>query len=383
MDQVKIGKFIAELRKSKNMTQQQLADKLGVSFKTVSKWETGRGLPELSTLKPLSEILEITLNELLSGERIESEKVAEKAEKSIISTIDYTKQKIEKEHKKISLGLIIAGIVISISAFTIFEKESSWCSIYSIIGIIVLIIGVIRELKHSKNVKVIISLVLCIGIFTIYYGIDYVGVQLNHRVPIYRYLTITRTDKTEYCSLLYNIYRINSNTPNEYYIIDNKKEYTIDTVPISPFNKTRSGIDNIIKYKNKYVGNNSNIGNLLYNLPLSEYGLAFEVDLEKYGITVDYNTTDWYNNENLYIEKGLIYNSVSIFLLIDNVEYIEYNFSGSSYKITRKQIEREYPNYLEIKQDNINKDNFNRCVEQRMNDYDFVQKQFETLFNKK
>ncbi len=70
MDQVKIGRFIAELRKSKNMTQQQLGDKLGVSFKTISKWETGRGMPELSTLKPLSDILEITINELLSGEKV-------------------------------------------------------------------------------------------------------------------------------------------------------------------------------------------------------------------------------------------------------------------------------------------------------------------------
>ena len=62
MDQVKIGKFIAKLRKDKNMTQEQLGEKLGVSFKTISKWETGRGLPELATLKPLSDILGITIN---------------------------------------------------------------------------------------------------------------------------------------------------------------------------------------------------------------------------------------------------------------------------------------------------------------------------------
>ena len=78
MDQIKIGKFISELRKSKNMTQQQLAEKIGVSFKTVSKWETGRGMPELSTLKPLSDELGITINDLLNGEKIKEEEYLNK-----------------------------------------------------------------------------------------------------------------------------------------------------------------------------------------------------------------------------------------------------------------------------------------------------------------
>lgn len=125
MDQIKIGKFIAKLRKEKNMTQQQLGDKIGVSFKTISKWETGKGMPELSLLKPLSEELSITLNELLSGERIEKEHYQENIEKNIINTIDYSNKKMENEHKKISIVLMILGTIISISALTIFEKESS------------------------------------------------------------------------------------------------------------------------------------------------------------------------------------------------------------------------------------------------------------------
>ena len=78
MDQIKIGKFIAELRKEKNMTQQQLAEKLGVSYKTISKWETGRGMPELSTIKPLSEELDVSINELLSGEKVEKQHYQQK-----------------------------------------------------------------------------------------------------------------------------------------------------------------------------------------------------------------------------------------------------------------------------------------------------------------
>lgn len=385
MDLDKIGKFIALNRKNKGLTQEQLAEKLGVTNKTVSRWETGKYMPDLSLLKPLSEELGITLNELLSGEKIENEKIVENTEKSIINTIDYSKQKIEKERHQISIGLAITGIIISIAALTIFETESSWCSIYSIIGIIVLVIGIIRELKYSKKLKILTSIILFVGILLVFIGIDYVGVKLNPRPPIYSYLIATEFGESkiiEYKSLFCNVYRINTDTSNEYYIIDSKKEYTIDTIQTSPFNKTKSGIDNIVKYKNKYVGNNSNVGNLLYDLPLSEYGLVFEIDSNDFGITVDYNTTDWYMNDNLYIEKSLIYNSVSMFLLIDNVEYIKYNFSGSSYIVKRDNIEKNYPNYLELKNEDIDKEKFNQYVEQKMNDYNFVENQFKILFNK-
>ena len=385
MDLDKIGKFIALNRKNKGLTQEQLAEKLGVTNKTVSRWETGKYMPDLSLLKPLSEELGITLNELLSGEKIENVKIVENTEKSIINTIDYSKQKIEKERHQISIGLAITGIIISIAALTIFETESSWCSIYSIIGIIVLVIGIIRELKYSKKLKILTSIILFVGILLVFIGIDYVGVKLNPRPPIYSYLIATEFGESkiiEYKSLFCNVYRINTDTSNEYYIIDSKKEYTIDTIQTSPFNKTKSGIDNIVKYKNKYVGNNSNVGNLLYDLPLSEYGLVFEIDSNDFGITVDYNTTDWYMNDNLYIEKSLIYNSVSMFLLIDNVEYIKYNFSGSSYIVKRDNIEKNYPNYLELKNEDIDKEKFNQYVEQKMNDYNFVENQFKILFNK-
>ena len=82
MDVKKIGRFIAENRKAKNLTQKELAEKLGVSDKTVSRWENGNYMPDLSLLQPLSEELGISLNELLSGEHIGREHVAEKAEAS-------------------------------------------------------------------------------------------------------------------------------------------------------------------------------------------------------------------------------------------------------------------------------------------------------------
>ncbi len=69
MDQVKIGKFISQMRKEKGLTQKQLGEELLISDKTVSKWETGKGMPEVSLMLPLCEKLGINVNELLTGKR--------------------------------------------------------------------------------------------------------------------------------------------------------------------------------------------------------------------------------------------------------------------------------------------------------------------------
>ena len=384
MDLDKIGKFIALNRKNKGLTQEQLAEKLGVTNKTISRWETGKYMPDLSLLKPLSEELGITLNELLSGEKIKEEKIVENTERNILNTIDYSSKKVENEHKKISIILMILGAIISISALTIFNKESSWCSIYSIIGIIIFVIGLVRNLKKFKKIqKIGIGIVLFIGIFGIFYIADYLGVKTNNRPPIYNYeieTTFRETKEIAYYSLFYNVYRINADTTNEYYVIDERKEYNFDTMPITPFNRNKSGIDNILKYQNKYVGNNSNTGNLISNLPLSEYGYVFEIDSNNLGLTIDYHITDWYINDEMYVERALVYNSVALFSLIDNLQYITFNFTGNSYTIKREKVQELYPNYSNINENDINKDNFNIYLENKMNDDVFIKNIFNKLF---
>ena len=121
MDLGKIGKFIALNRKNKGLTQEQLAERLGVTNKTISRWETGKYMPDLSLLKPLSDELGITLNELLSGEKLENEKIIENAEISLINTIDYTDKKIKKTKKTFTIILttIIIFIAIVVTVFII------------------------------------------------------------------------------------------------------------------------------------------------------------------------------------------------------------------------------------------------------------------------
>ena len=119
MEQERIGKFILKLRRENNMTQQELADKIGVTDRAISKWENGRGMPDLSLMKPLCKELGITINELISGERFEEERLKEKTEENIINTIGYTENKIKKSKKKFKLIilLIILLVLILISLF--------------------------------------------------------------------------------------------------------------------------------------------------------------------------------------------------------------------------------------------------------------------------
>ena len=382
MNQEKIGKFISVCRKEKNLTQQELAEKLGVTDKSIGNWENARCMPDLSLFKPLCDELGITINELLSGERIK-EKYQEKFEENIINTIDYSTKRINIIRNNLGIVLLVLGILMSFVAMTMFRSESSWGSIYSVLGGVISLIGIGKLTKKMSQSK---RTFICFGYFISYiiilFLVDYISVISLRQLP--RFCTIKTGNEYVYeCeNPLYNVYRVNSNTPNEYVIVDTKGEYDIDTIPVVPFNRDKSGIDNIIKYKNKYMGNNSNTGNLISNLPLSEYGYVFEMDPNTLSLTIDYHITDWYINENYYLEKSLVYNSVSIFALIDNVQNLKFNFSGKTYETTRLDIEKNYPNYNEIIKDGINKKNFNKYLENKINDIEFIDSFFSAIIKK-
>ena len=115
MNQEKIGKFIQKLRKEKNMTQLELANKLGITDRAISKWENGRGMPDLSYIQSLCEILDISINELLNGERINDNQYQEKSEEIIVDTINYTETKLKKTKKK--SNIIFAVLIFIVLSF--------------------------------------------------------------------------------------------------------------------------------------------------------------------------------------------------------------------------------------------------------------------------
>ena len=113
MNQEKIGKFILKIRKEKNMTQQELANKLSVTDRAVSHWENGRSLPDVSLFKPLCEILDISVNELICGEKLSKDKLIKKSDENIINTINDSNNQKKKSTKIIfTLSIIFMMIII-------------------------------------------------------------------------------------------------------------------------------------------------------------------------------------------------------------------------------------------------------------------------------
>ena len=144
MNQVKIGKFIAQCRKGKNMTQAELAERLNITDRAISKWETGKGMPDSSIMIDLCRELNISVNELLSGELIEMKEYNNKSEQLLLK-MKQEKEKMDKEflNMEIFIGLLVSIILITCVFIASFVKMPDLLRIgLIIIGLIPFIIGV-------------------------------------------------------------------------------------------------------------------------------------------------------------------------------------------------------------------------------------------------
>ncbi len=152
MDQVKVGKFIAQCRKDKNMTQAQLAEKLNITDRAISKWETGKGMPDSSIMLELCAELNISVNELLSGEVIKMENYNLKAEENLL---ELKKQKEDSDRNMLKMEVIIGYIsaiqflaLIFIASFI--EMPSVVRILLIILGSILFVIGIINAVKIEQ-----------------------------------------------------------------------------------------------------------------------------------------------------------------------------------------------------------------------------------------
>ena len=125
MDQIKIGKFIAALRKEKGLTQEKLGEKLGVTNKTVSRWENGNYMPDVEMLSLLSEEFGVSINELISGERLAAEDFKKAADENLVTALDHStftlkekqaffKKKWRREHLSTFIFCAIAWLVLMV-----------------------------------------------------------------------------------------------------------------------------------------------------------------------------------------------------------------------------------------------------------------------------
>ena len=144
MDQIKIGRFIAERRKKIGLTQMQLAEKLNITDRAVSKWENGRSLPDSSIMLELCDILKISVNDLLCGEVVTMDNYKEKLEQNMIEMV---KQKEESDKKllrlEILIGIFSMIILLGFTFVAAFVEMQAWLRILLIVvGFIVALIGI-------------------------------------------------------------------------------------------------------------------------------------------------------------------------------------------------------------------------------------------------
>ena len=155
MDQIKIGKFIAECRRKNNLTQAQLAEKLNITDRAVSKWETGRAMPDSSIMLELCGILGINVNDLLCGEvvTVNDYNYNEKMEKNLLEMV---KQKEEADKKLLGLEILIGAFsVIILLGFTFvaafFEMETWQRICFIALGVIIGMIGIAFALRIEQT----------------------------------------------------------------------------------------------------------------------------------------------------------------------------------------------------------------------------------------
>ena len=145
MNQEKIGKFIVECRKEQNYTQAVLAEKLGITDRTISKWENGKSMPDASIMLELCDLLKISVNELLTGEHIAMENYKEKAEENLL---ELQEKKVKAQKSLFRTELVFIAIAILLApmhlAINYYYPNNSGTGV----GLLLVIIGIIIFVIH-------------------------------------------------------------------------------------------------------------------------------------------------------------------------------------------------------------------------------------------
>ena len=152
MDQIKIGKFIAERRKASGLTQAQLAEKLNITDRAVSKWENGRAMPDSSIMLTLCRVLQITVNDLLHGEVVTMDHYNKELEKSLV---DMVRQKEESDKRlltaEIFIGVISVTVMLALVVIASYVPMQDWLRILLIVvGMVPLLIACPFMLKIEQ-----------------------------------------------------------------------------------------------------------------------------------------------------------------------------------------------------------------------------------------
>ena len=147
MDQVQTGKFIAELRKEKSLTQAQLGDLLGVTNKTISRWENGNYMPDLAVLQSLCAVLEVNINEMISGRRLDEADFRQQADNNLLLSLDQARR-MRREYKLID---ILTGAGTGSLIGTLTAPDSVRRNVVILISLIMIVIGQVKQWHFGKQ----------------------------------------------------------------------------------------------------------------------------------------------------------------------------------------------------------------------------------------
>lgn len=153
MDTVRMGKFLKELRKEKGLTQEQLGEKIGVTNKTVSRWENGNYIPPVECLAMLSDIYGISINEIISGQKLTKDEFVDVAEDNLKGALELNEQLFKKSNKTLTIMWIISTVLTILILFLLPTKELN-------LGYSLLLIFLVAALGFISNTVNLIALVL-------------------------------------------------------------------------------------------------------------------------------------------------------------------------------------------------------------------------------
>ena len=221
MDQVKIGAFLKTLRKEKALTQEALAEELGVSGRTVSRWETGSNMPNIGMLVGIAEFYDVSIPEIIAGER-KSENMDKEIKETAVAMAEYGKKEVKTGKLKVAgvLAAVFGGFII-VSALTMFPSESSWGGIYAIFGSVILLAGVylLTRTWLTKRLHRVLAVAACaVLLFGAFSVSDYIAVKHFHQVPRFRYEVGWESeapDEVVYKTLFFTAVRTNPGTEEE------------------------------------------------------------------------------------------------------------------------------------------------------------------------
>ena len=153
MDQIKIGKFIADCRKKKNMTQMQLAERMSVTDRAVSKWENGRSMPDSSIMLELCDVLGISVNDLLHGEVVQMEEYNKKTEELLLESV---RQKEESDRRmlafEIVIGVLSVVILLGFNLIAAYLPMDTWLRItFAVGGFVIGLIGLFFAVRIEQT----------------------------------------------------------------------------------------------------------------------------------------------------------------------------------------------------------------------------------------